>query len=162
MNRFWIPILIADSAIQQIDERVTPGFIGGIAQTIVQNSEPIKLALYSIILLTPAAIYLNLYNNAEIARLKAENESRISLSRLLAIESISHLEDQADLALLLGIESYRAAPTVEAKSRLLAGLDHFSHLEIFLQNHRLPVTSIAFRPDGLTFASGSFDSTIII
>jgi WD40 repeat protein len=99
---------------------------------------------------------------AEGAKAEAEKQSRIALSRQLAAQSLFRLDDQLDLALLLGVEACRIDRTVESRGSLLAGLRHNPHLDAFLRGHKDPVSSVCFSPDGKLLASGSSDSTIIL
>jgi len=88
--------------------------------------------------------------------------ARVSLSRQLAAQATSHLDDELDLALLLSLVAYRTDKTFEAKSSLLTGLEYSSHLTTFLHGHAGPVQSVDFSPDGKTLASASEDHTIIL
>jgi WD40 repeat protein len=93
---------------------------------------------------------------------RADWQAQIALSRQLAAQALNLLDNQFDLALLLNLEAYRIANTVEARSNLLFGLEHAPRLTTFLRNHTEWVLSVAFSPDGKTLASGSADDTIIL
>jgi WD40 repeat protein len=99
--------------------------------------------------------------NAEIARGRAEEQARLATSRQLAAQALTYLDNQIDLSLLLGMESYRIDPTLEARSSLLSGLEHNPRLTTFLHGHTATVSSLAFSRDGRTLVSGSQDDTII-
>jgi WD40 repeat protein len=99
---------------------------------------------------------------AIIFGIQSQKQARISLSRQLAAQSISHVDSQFDLALLLSIESGVVDDTVEARSSLLTGLESHPGLTTLLRGHTIEVTSVAFNPDGKTMASGSMDKTIIL
>ncbi len=101
--------------------------------------------------------------NARLAlaeRDRAEAQARVALSRQLAAQSLTRRSDRFDLALLLSLEAYRVADTVEARGSLLADLNANPHLVAFLRAHQEGVTGVAFSPDGRTLASGSYDRTI--
>ena len=90
---------------------------------------------------------------ANDARLQAEQESRVSLSRQLAAQSAGSLDD-LDVALLLSLEAGRAADTVEARGSLLTALTSEPKLQTFLAQDG-PVSGLAFSPDGKTLRAGS-------
>jgi WD40 repeat protein/energy-coupling factor transporter ATP-binding protein EcfA2 len=92
----------------------------------------------------------------------AEKRAKISLSRQLAAQSLSNLNTQFDLALLLGVEANRVTDTAEARSSLLNGLQHSPHLTAFLRSHVAAVSGVAFSPDGKTLASASADGSIVL
>ena len=81
-------------------------------------------------------------------------------SRQLAAQSLSQLEDQLDLSLLLSVEANQMAATAEARSGLLHALEYSPFLKAFLHGHTDGVRSVAFSRDGAILASGSQDGTI--
>src|SRR5262249_804272 len=93
---------------------------------------------------------------------KAARETKVAISRQLAVQSLNHLDDQLDLALLLSWEANDFADTVESRGGLLKALQHNPHLTTFLHGHTNVVQSVAFSPDGRTLASGSWDGTIVL
>jgi WD40 repeat protein len=99
---------------------------------------------------------------AVAAAIYASNQARISLSRQLAAQSLSHLDDQLDLALLLSLEANHIADTLEARGSLVDALASSRHLTTFLRGHSGTVSSVAFSSDGKTIASGSHDHTVIL
>ncbi len=85
----------------------------------------------------------------------------VALSRQLAAQAVTRLNGQYDLAILLGLEARRLAPTVEARASLLQALQAAPPgLIAFLRGHTLVVTALARSPDGTVVASGSNDGTI--
>jgi len=100
---------------------------------------------------------------AESRRLEAKRQGRIVLSLQLAAQTLHHLDDQLDLALLLSLEANRLSDLVEVRGNLLDGLEYNPCLTTFLHGHTDRVRSVAFSPDGNTLASGgSEDNTIIL
>ena len=106
MERRWVPLLTLDTPVPEIDERAAPGVWSGMITTLLQHAEPIKLAVYCILLLIPGAVYYQLYRDAESARAQAEAEVRrhkVSKARLLdtlvwVINESAHYEfDHSDI-----------------------------------------------------------------
>ena len=93
---------------------------------------------------------------------KADEQRRIALSRQLAAQALNRLDTRLDQALLLGVESWRAHDTFEAKNSLLKALLHYRFLSNFFTGHKEFATSVAFSPDGKILASGSWDKTVIL
>jgi WD40 repeat protein/transcriptional regulator with XRE-family HTH domain len=87
----------------------------------------------------------------------AQAESRNTLSRELAAASISNLEVDPELSILLALQSASAADTLEAEDAL-----HHSILTsrvLFTLHHNAEVWSVAFSPDGKRIATASQDGT---
>ncbi len=95
---------------------------------------------------------------------EAQRQAKTALSRQLSVQAISHLDKELDLALLLGAEAYRMMDTIEARSSLLAALQHSPRLVTFLRSpassasertsQRLEVSGLAFSPDEKMLAMG--------
>lgn len=83
-------------------------------------------------------------------------ESPVRSSQLLAAQSISLLDSQPDLAMLLSIEAHQMSASFDASNSLLRGLTHSPKIVAFLHGHQQPVNSLAFSPDGKMIASVSF------
>ena len=94
--------------------------------------------------------------------INAQRQAKIALAHQLAAQSISHLDDRLDLALLLAVEVSRMEDTFEARGSLLAGLESNSRLTAFLDGHNDSVLSVAFSPTGKTLASGGADGNIFL
>jgi hypothetical protein len=110
-------------------------------------------------LLATAGLAIFAFNNAA----RANAEYTLALSRQLAAQSINHLGDRLDLALLLSVEANRLAPaeaTEEARDSLLKGLEQAVSLMTYLHGHKDAVNNVAFSPNGKILASGSDDHTI--
>lgn len=98
---------------------------------------------------------------AEATTLKAEATNRERV--LLAMKALNYVDDQLDVALLLGIDFNRLlAREAEAQRALLISLITNLELKSLFAGHKDDVRAVAFSPDGRTIASGSFDNTVIL
>ncbi len=97
-----------------------------------------------------------------IARQEAEAERNIAQSRLLAFRSPEFLDNEFDLALLLGVQARRVTDTVEARNSLFTALGHNPQFDMFLFGHNAAVVSVAFSPNARYLASGDEAGVIIL
>jgi WD40 repeat protein len=88
-------------------------------------------------------------------RNEAVRQAQLADSGRLASQSLNVLNGRLDLALLLSLESFKAAvpPTTEAVNSLLQAAGHNRRLLRFLNGHSNSVFSLAFSPDGHHLAS---------
>lgn len=108
-----------------------------------------------------SALALGNATHARVAERQAVSAREVALSRQLAAQSVTRLGGQYDLALLLGLEAHRIAPTMEARDSMLRALQAAPPgLITFLHGHVLAVSTLALSPDGKILASGSLDGTI--
>ena len=112
------------------------------------------LAVFIIVLVSYLAVA------AERARESADQQRQIALARQLAAQTLTHLDDQLDLALLLSLEANRLLDTPEVKGSLLAGVAAHPQLVAYLSGHASGVEALALQPDGQVLASG--DDTGVI
>ena len=88
---------------------------------------------------------------AAIQRSDAVSQSRLAQSEELAAEATSLLPADAPLAMLLSLQAYERAPTLQARSALIQATQQ--PLNDLLQSSAA-VASVAFSPDGHTLAVG--------
>ncbi len=106
-------------------------------------------------------------NVAATAQVDAENQRKVALSRGLADLSLSYLDYQPDLALLLSIEAYRITDTLQARSAILTGLQGNMREGITRYGRPIPqqdtyIASLAFSPDSKRLAWASYDGIITV
>jgi len=89
--------------------------------------------------------------SANVQRDEAQRQSQIALSRQLAAQSLATRDQQIDLALLLGVEAWRAGQTAEARNSLFSALQHSPGL-ITIMEVGEPVRQIAVSPDAQLLA----------
>ncbi|GID30454.1 nSTAND1 domain-containing NTPase [Paractinoplanes brasiliensis] len=96
---------------------------------------------------------------AFLQRRDAVAQQQIAVSRQLAAESLGLTGTEPETAMLLAVQAYRTAPTIEARSALLSMSAHRGHLGKLL-GHTGAVSRLAFRPDGNTLLSVGRDRTL--
>ena len=98
---------------------------------------------------------------AEAQRKVAVEQSAIALSRQLAAQAINQIQDKnIGLGLLLSMEAYQHADTMDARSSLLHLILTEPQLRYFIYGHTGRIWSVAISPDGKTIASASEDTSI--
>ncbi|MFY9610837.1 MAG: AAA family ATPase [Blastocatellia bacterium] len=112
------------------------------------------------IVLAGFAIYLLIKTQQSM---KAEGRSHQRVLQAMRLQPLNYVDDQLDLALLLGIEGNRM-PDVQPELRraLLSSLITNLELKSLFPGHTAGVRAVAFSSDGKILASGSYDSTIIL
>jgi len=95
---------------------------------------------------------------------EAEAKRQATLARAgeLAAQSILLRDKDFQTSLLLGIEAYQTAGTVQTLGTLLDNAQANPQLHKFLVRHSGAVHGVAFSPDGKMLASASSDKTIIL
>jgi WD40 repeat protein len=93
---------------------------------------------------------------------EARHQTQIAVSRQLAAQALYRINDQLDLALLLGAEAFHMDGGVQSRGSLLSSLGYSPHLVQFLRDQAGPITSITLSPDGRFFATGSQNGTAIL
>jgi WD40 repeat protein len=114
----------------------------------------------ALVLLTGISIMAAMF--AFVQRNEAIQQSKLALSRQLAVQSSTDVPEHFDRALLLGTLATRFAPTLEARQSLLRALLWPSGPLKLLWGHTGTITSIAFSPDGRSLASASSDNAVVL
>lgn len=98
---------------------------------------------------------------AEAERNRAEKQARLALSRQLAAQSVTLLDKQLDLALLLNLEARRLAEPGTERGAYLTSLGLSPYLARLLHGHTDPVYYMGITPDGHTLTSAGANGTIM-
>jgi len=101
-------------------------------------------------------------NNRATAEAETRQQARIALSRQLAAQAQSRLNDNPQVAVLLALEARRYSQTNETEDILARAPYVYPPLWATLKGHTEPVSSVAWSPDGKRLVSGSWDNTLII
>jgi WD40 repeat protein len=99
---------------------------------------------------------------AVLSRREVRHEARVALSRQLAAQATYLIDSQPDLALLLGLESLRVAPSgfdQDALDALALGLARDHHVSTRL-SAPATVGAVAFSPDGRILATAGGDAAV--
>jgi WD40 repeat protein len=86
-------------------------------------------------------------------KIEAERQAKLARSGLYSVESLSHLDDQRSLALLLAVEAISNADTLQSRSSLLSALTYNPSAVRDFYGHQGPVSNVTFSPDGKIMAS---------
>jgi WD40 repeat protein len=100
-------------------------------------------------------------HRANHAKTEAVAAQRLGQSTALVAQSQRVLDQQADLGFLLAAQAYKTAPTVSARSVVLAAADRSAGLEAFLRNGP-GVYDVAFNPHQNLLASAGLDGKIVL
>ncbi|MEU1557210.1 helix-turn-helix domain-containing protein [Streptomyces scabiei] len=93
-------------------------------------------------------------------RAGALDQERVARSQALAARSASLAGGRPEASMLLAEESYRTAPTAEARGALLS--TQAQPFSARLAGHRGPVNQVAFAPGDHTLATASSDGTVVL
>jgi WD40 repeat protein len=113
----------------------------------------VALGFVAILAMTAVGIAFFAYHQRNVA----EERHKTALSRQLAAQSSNHLLQQdVNLALLLGVEANRVTHTFEARRSLLSALRFAPRLKKILYDGATSSSfALAFSPDGEILAAGS-------
>jgi FOG: WD40 repeat len=119
-------------------------------------------AALAIIAVGAAIIAVSKSNIAQKQTRVAQEQTRRATVGRLASQTLTMLNTNFDLALLLSVQATRmvSPPTFEAESSLVRALEHSPYLNKVLHEHTARVQSVAFSSDGTRLASASEDRTV--
>lgn len=143
------------AARDALRRRIMVGLIIGIGSTLILAG----LAAWQ---WRRVEVQRNIALEAQAVAATERDQARVALSRQLATQVLSLLDDRLDQALLLSVSALHIADTVEARSSLHAALEYRPRLLQFLHGHTAEVKSLALSPDGRLLASGSADQTVLV
>jgi len=98
---------------------------------------------------------------AVIKQRAAVKQQRTATVRQLVTQADAIRETDPRIALLLGITAERIGPGDEAQASLVNTLTTTRYAGTLI-DRTSPLSSVAFSPDGRTFATGSFDGRVIV
>jgi WD40 repeat protein len=92
---------------------------------------------------------------------RAEQQSRLAISRYLVSEADARVDTEPDLAILLTLAAFSTEKTTEARKSLLEQSFRRRDASALLTGHSDSVSAVAFSPDGI-LASGGADGMVIL
>ena len=95
---------------------------------------------------------------AEAERARAESEAKVADSLRLAAQSVTNLDSDPQLSLLLAVEATYITQTVQAESALRQALEE-SRVRAILRKHTAGINAVAFTPSGSLLATAGDDGT---
>jgi WD40 repeat protein len=165
MQRYWLPLLLTDSDPELVDARRASA-LGGIYMTLLNNAEPLKLAVYMAPVIASALWINGLYLNTRRER----DQALLTQSHFLADLARQRVEaGDSETAMLLAMEALpdqtsensiqRERPYAnQAEISLYQGL-HTDREIALLHGHAKGVYRAVYSPDGTSVLTVSEDST---
>jgi WD40 repeat protein/DNA-binding SARP family transcriptional activator len=93
---------------------------------------------------------------------RADEESKLALSRSLVNQAELERDADGQLSVLLSVAAFRLNDNAEARGSLLRQAIYRQHVRGILPRHTDVLRDVAFSPDGRTLAAASDDNTVIL
>ena len=148
MERYWVPLLLSDQSIEDLDDRQSSPFEGFVTW-LADNAEPIKLMVYATPFVALTWWISGLYINAEQGRLEAERQRDLAYateSRFFAALAEQTAPSDPITAALIAIEglpdksSGKKRPfVVKAESQLYDAFASKRELQLILLSQKVAV-----------------------
>ena len=131
MKEHWLPLLLSESPIRPYDCRQTPTPLQGVKDVFLRNSEPIKLLLYTLLILLLSTPYLIWIKNSYAA------ESRAKEAALLAESVAIQEKNRAVLAESVAIQEKDRALKEEEKAKIEKAKSDSLSIDLVKTNEKL-------------------------
>jgi WD40 repeat protein/energy-coupling factor transporter ATP-binding protein EcfA2 len=136
-----------ESALNELERNFLNASVAG-QQAIERRRKRVIIGLAAGLLIALALAALALFQ-----WWRANEQTQIARSRQLAATSLSVIDAQPDLALLLSVEANRIHESAEARGMLLIDMQYREYLAALLHGHTAEVHKVVFSPDGKLLAS---------
>jgi len=141
-----------------------------IGEDVRQHRRAVRLARGAVATLTALLVVavllalaaVNQRNTARAERNRAQEQSRIATSRLLATEASAEIGRSVDRGLLLALEAFRVKPTFEARTTLAEVAQRVQRVRSILRSHDGEVLGVQFSPDGRRLLTNGDDDAVRI
>jgi WD40 repeat protein len=126
----------------------------------IEKSAAASLRKLTYFLAAAALVTLALASFSYYQYREAAKQIPTAMSRQLAAQANTYLNDRLEIALLLSIEAYNRNPTFEARKALLTGLTQSPHAIALLHSQNGSVEDMRFTSDGQTLVTVNEDGTV--
>jgi len=149
---------LANDNLNQAYQNATAANNNLVTATIAQGQAQNQAA-------TAQAASTQAFNNLQIAeteKANAEESALIASAGNLAGLALAEKDRDFSLALLLGVEAYRAQPNTQTESALLTLADSHPGVKRFLFGHQSSVNAISFGPEDSNLLASISDDELIL
>lgn len=153
MEQYWLPLLLTEHDAELVDSRSSSA-LNGLMTTLINNAEPIKLAVYMTPFVALTLWILGLYESALWNR----------AGLLASLAEVQTSAGRAPLGGTLALEALRSVPFGRSGGQEMPKIEaalydaYWTTREIrSFQKHRDTVVDVAVSPDGTLAATASVD-----
>ena len=129
MAAFWAPALLSAAEVPHFDQRRSGGILDGIAITLANNAEPIKLTVYVMPFILAVLWIAGLYATSEDRQRRALSEALSAEAQLLLVQQPFAINESAALA----VAANRFQDSTNTRQALRRALDLLPALETVLK-----------------------------